>query len=67
MKLRACLRILVLLAVASITWAAASPPAVAVVGEFLPLCNCDDDGDCPGSFCGFDDCVPNGGKVEVCD
>ena len=64
---RRYLQIVGLLAVALMTWAAAPSPAMDVTGEFLPLCNCEDDGQCPGSFCGFDNCVVRNGFFQVCE
>jgi hypothetical protein len=67
MKLRTYLRILALLGVTVMTWAAAPPPARAVAGKLLPLCNCNDDFDCPSMVCGFRNCSSNGDKFLVCD
>jgi hypothetical protein len=67
MKRRVYLLALTLLAVTSMTWAAAPPLATTIAGQFLPLCNCSDDWECPGSFCGFDNCVVHNGRFQVCE
>jgi hypothetical protein len=68
MKRRAyLLLVLALLAVTSLTWAAAPPSATSIAGQFLPVCNCSDDWECPGSFCGFDNCTVHNGYFQVCE
>lgn len=61
MRRRSLLLILGLLALTSMTWAAASPPAMNLAGQFKPLCNCNDNPDCSIGICDYTvNCSPDG-------
>ncbi len=61
MKRRAML-IFGILAVTSMTWAAAPSPAMGDASKRQPLCNCNDDSDCPaGQVCSPVRCSESGG------
>ena len=67
MRRRVYLLILGLLAVTSMTWAAASPRALDVAGKLKPLCDCESNEQCQGgTMCVPVPCTPSGGYVEVC-
>ncbi len=67
MKLRACLRILALLAVTSMTWAAAPALTMDVASKRLPQCNCSSNSDCFGTtMCTPRPCTETNGMIEVC-
>ena len=67
MRRRTYLLILGLLAVTSMTWAAAPPPAMDAAGKLAPQCDCNEDWQCPSSSCGFEDCIPANGNFFLCD
>jgi hypothetical protein len=67
MKRRAYLVILGLLAVTSLTWAAAPPSAMDIASKRLPPCTCGSNSDCAGGkMCVPRPCTEFGGFIEVC-